>query len=93
MQNYLCHCSREAKHSASLNASFHSVPLAMTNVQLILPKYLIGLGSKFNLMYLEKLRLMCNHYNQRLVRLKLLTVVRHREVVGYYQKTDIYNRE
>ena len=26
-------------------ASFHSVPLAMTNVQLILPKYLVGLDA------------------------------------------------
>ncbi len=34
--------------AASLNASFHSVPLAMTNVQLILPKYLSGLLT-FNL--------------------------------------------
>ncbi|MEM7580465.1 MAG: hypothetical protein AAF316_11565, partial [Cyanobacteria bacterium P01_A01_bin.80] len=27
-------------HTLRVNASFHSVPLAMTNAQLILPKYL-----------------------------------------------------
>ncbi|MEM1392382.1 MAG: hypothetical protein AAGG00_03635, partial [Cyanobacteria bacterium P01_H01_bin.150] len=28
-------------HTLRVNASFHSVPLAMTNAQLILPKYLL----------------------------------------------------
>ena len=49
MQNYLGHCERQRSRSVSDRtqqsqdlaiASFHSVPLAMTNIQLILPKYL-----------------------------------------------------